>query len=193
MKVGREINAEQPPVLWEDIIIPGTPRQGPIVWLKRTFELASKDRFCHYNLHFGMANFECKVLINGMSAGDHFGGFTPFNFDITPFVHSGTNILLVRVTDDRAIQGDYRIGAGLVLPASSTKAYIAPAGSTTGLWGIVDSVELRVYPQVHISDIYVKSSVKDEILYAEITIRNTSQNMSSPPIYRFGKTTFPDY
>ncbi|MHB0999986.1 MAG: glycoside hydrolase family 2 protein [Armatimonadota bacterium] len=196
-EAGREVYAEQPPSTWEETTVPGTPRVGPTAWLRRDFDLSDLDSSHCFILHFDMVNFACKVFVNGTADGEHFGGFTPFDIDITSFVRSGTNTVLVRVTDDQAIQGDYLIGAALIPPSSGTKAYIAPAGSTTGLWGIVGSVELRVFPQVYISDIYVKPSVACRSVSVEVTIRNTSKNdfhgSLSPVVADKGKEvlTFP--
>src|SRR2546426_995303 len=44
-------------------------------------------------------DYACAVWINGGLAGMHAGGFDPFTFDITAFLRSGSNDLLLGVTD----------------------------------------------------------------------------------------------
>ena len=53
-------------------------------------------------LHFGAANYRASVYLNGLLRGEHEGGFTPFNFDITEDVKSGENLLVVKVDNRRA-------------------------------------------------------------------------------------------
>jgi len=48
-------------------------------------------------LHFGGINYEADVWVNGHRAGEIRGAFERGVFDITPFVHAGTNALAVRV------------------------------------------------------------------------------------------------
>lgn len=69
------------------------------LWERRTFEVPSEWNGQRVLLHFGAVDYECAVWINGGLAGMHAGGFDPFTFDITPFLRSGSNNLLVGVTD----------------------------------------------------------------------------------------------
>ena len=50
-------------------------------------------------LHFGAADQQAQVFINGQEAGSHTGGYLPFSFDITELLQPGENELLVRVQD----------------------------------------------------------------------------------------------
>jgi len=50
-------------------------------------------------LHFGAVDSSCVVRLNGETIGSHQGGYTPFSFDISPLIHSGSNELIVEVTD----------------------------------------------------------------------------------------------
>lgn len=42
---------------------------------------------------------ECELYVNGKPAGHHQGGYTGFEFDITPFVHAGKNQIAIRVNN----------------------------------------------------------------------------------------------
>jgi beta-galactosidase/beta-glucuronidase len=49
----------------------------------RKFELSPEWKGKRIILHFGAVDYQCKVYINGKYAGNHVGGNTPFQFDIT--------------------------------------------------------------------------------------------------------------
>ncbi|MEM1181665.1 MAG: glycoside hydrolase family 2 TIM barrel-domain containing protein [Acidobacteriota bacterium] len=70
------------------------------VWYRRLFE-AEKEPGRRLFLHFGAVNYEARVWLNGESLGFHRGGFTPFGFEITPLVRSGSNSLVVKVDNKR--------------------------------------------------------------------------------------------
>lgn len=50
-------------------------------------------------LHFGAVDYECKVVLNGKLVGEHKGGYTPFTFDVTPYILDGENDLRLEVKD----------------------------------------------------------------------------------------------
>ena len=50
-------------------------------------------------LHFGAVDWRADVWVNGVSLGRHEGGYTPFDFDVTPALQKGVNTLRVRVWD----------------------------------------------------------------------------------------------
>lgn len=79
---------------------------------EREFELASDEVAGRVLLHFGACDYLTQVFVNGKPAGTHRGGYTSFCFDITSFVHEGTNVLTVTADDDTA-------GREGSLPASS--------------------------------------------------------------------------
>src|SRR5260370_22869879 len=41
------------------------------------------------------------VFVNGVKVGEHSGGFTPFQFEITANVHGKGNVIVVKVDDQR--------------------------------------------------------------------------------------------
>jgi beta-glucuronidase len=72
------------------------------VWYKRTFDFAksSKNRLF---IHFGAANYHASVYLNGEELGQHEGGFTPFDFEITDRVRTQDNFLILRVNNTRGM------------------------------------------------------------------------------------------
>jgi beta-glucuronidase len=71
------------------------------MWFKRDFKLEKKPE-TRYVLYFGAVNYDAKVWVNGQKAGDHIGGYTPFNFDITGIAKDGDNFVVVKVDNKRA-------------------------------------------------------------------------------------------
>jgi len=70
------------------------------VWYKRSFNCnkATKKRVF---VHFGAANYRAFVYLNGEELGEHTGGFTPFDFEITDRIRAEGNFLVVRVNNTR--------------------------------------------------------------------------------------------
>ncbi len=70
------------------------------VWYKRTFEVPAKWKGKSLLLHFGAVDWKADVWLNDIKIGSHTGGYTPFSFDITPFLTKNTQQkLVVRVWD----------------------------------------------------------------------------------------------
>ncbi len=57
------------------------------------------DKLSNYLLHFQAVDYECDVYINNQFVGNHRGGYTSFNFDVTKFLVLGKNTLVVDVRD----------------------------------------------------------------------------------------------
>ncbi|MDR0939271.1 MAG: beta-glucuronidase [Mediterranea sp.] len=70
------------------------------LWFRRQFQYVPKAGTRVY-LYFAGANYDTKVYLNGEKAGEHEGGYTPFNLDVTDLVKPGRNSLVVKVDDKR--------------------------------------------------------------------------------------------
>lgn len=70
------------------------------IWYRRKFEYHLKEGRRAF-LHFGAANYDARVYLNGEALGRHVGGFTPFQFEITKRVKDGENSLVVKVDNKR--------------------------------------------------------------------------------------------
>lgn len=70
------------------------------LWYKRSFTVPSKWKNKKVLLHFGAVDWKSEIWVNDILVGSHKGGFTPFYFDITPFLHTAPNQeVVVRVWD----------------------------------------------------------------------------------------------
>lgn len=73
--------------------------EGPL-WYKKSFSYQKRPHTRTF-VYFGAANYRARVYLNGRSLGEHQGGFTPFNFEITDTVREGDNFVVVEVNDAR--------------------------------------------------------------------------------------------
>ena len=70
------------------------------LWYKRTFTVPSKWKGKDVMLNFGAVDWKAEVFVNDVLVGSHKGGYTPFSFNITPFLKgAGAQKLVVRVWD----------------------------------------------------------------------------------------------
>ena len=73
--------------------------EGP-VWYERSFSYHKREHTRVF-VSFGAANYSARVYLNGEALGEHEGGFTPFNFEITDKIHEGDNFFVVEVNNAR--------------------------------------------------------------------------------------------
>jgi len=70
------------------------------IWYKKSFDYQRRPNTRLF-VYFGAANYQADVYLNGQKLGQHEGGFTPFNFEITNLVQSTGNFLIVKVDNKR--------------------------------------------------------------------------------------------
>ena len=99
-------------------------------------------------LHFGAVDQQCKVFVNDSLAGEHIGGYLPFDFDITNLVFTDKeNTITVEVSD----------------PLDIELAYGKQTKNRGGMWytpvsGIWQSVWLEAVPFEHVKDMRLTPS-----------------------------------
>ncbi|MBI9013953.1 MAG: glycoside hydrolase family 2 protein [Clostridiales bacterium] len=81
------------------------------------------------------------VFINGHFVDQHLGGYTPFEYDLTPYIKNGDNVLTVKV-DSRELEN--------IPPFGGQIDYL-----TYG--GIYREVELRIYDQTYIKHVRIET------------------------------------
>ena len=77
--------------------------EGP-VWYRREFEYHKRPGMRVF-VYFGAANYRAAVYLNGEKLGEHEGGFTAFNFEVTSLLREGGNFLIVEVNNARWADG----------------------------------------------------------------------------------------
>ncbi|HMQ45650.1 MAG TPA: beta-galactosidase, partial [Mariniflexile sp.] len=103
-------------------------------WYKKTIPMQTVDENKNYILYFEAANITTNVYVNGKEAGKHIGGYIGFEIDITNFVKTGTNEVLVRV--DNSFNPE-------VIPSQQSDFFIY-GGITRDVW-------LLTVPKNHIA------------------------------------------
>ncbi|MEZ0286328.1 MAG: glycoside hydrolase family 2 protein [Candidatus Paceibacterota bacterium] len=70
-----------------------------VVWYARTFAVPADWQCKDVLIHFGAVDYRSTVWVNGQEVGHNQGGHVPFSFDLSPYLQSGDNRLVVRVED----------------------------------------------------------------------------------------------
>jgi beta-glucuronidase len=117
------------------------------VWYKKSFDYNKKENTRLF-LYVGAANYQSIIYINGEKVGEHIGGFTPFNFDITDKIKDGENIVVIKVDNKRLAEG---------VPTLNTDWW--------NYGGITRDVELIETSQTFIRDYFIqlKKGTTDQI------------------------------
>jgi len=118
------------------------------VWYRRGFVLTGEQAGERTLLHFGAVDYRCEVWVNGEKAGEHTGGYSSFEFDISALVRAGENTLVVYAEDDNR-SGKQPIGKQCTRYHSEACSYTR----TTGIWQTV----------------WLEFTPRDAISYAKIT------------------------
>lgn len=114
-----------------------------MVWYRRGFTLPEAWNGGRTFLHFGAVDYQATLYINGHKAGTHQGGYSSFCFDITDFLSSGENVIIL-CAQDTLRTGDQPRGKQSAEFASHGCEYTR----TTGIW---QTVWLEHRPNAHIA------------------------------------------
>ena len=74
------------------------------IWYKKSFQYKKRNNKRVF-LYFGAANYNAIVYLNGEKLGEHTGGFTPFDFEITDKIKNGHNFVVVKADNKRLRDG----------------------------------------------------------------------------------------
>lgn len=147
-----EYSFEKSPTLW----VPGdwNSQDGKLlyyegtIWYRKTFTYNKRNSANRVYVHFGAANYETDVYLNGKKLGKHIGGFTPFNYEITSLLNAEKNSLVVKVDNKRKRDG---------VPTLNTDWW--------NYGGITRDVRIVEEPETFITDYFIqlKKGSKTEI------------------------------
>lgn len=127
------------------------------LWYKRTFTVPRDWNKKQVMLNFGAVDRIATVFVNGKKVGSHEGGYDAFSFDITDFLKSGENTLVVGAWDPN----DGRAASGKN----------GPHGDYTFSSGIWQSVWMEPVEKEHISHIKLIPDLKGNRL--EVTVASS--------------------
>lgn len=157
--------------------------ENNVVWYERSFTVPSGWKGKDILLHFGAVDWQADVWINDIKIGSHTGGYTAFNFNITPYLNPrGDQKLVVRVWDptDESFQ-------------PRGKQVTNPGGiwytAVTGIWQTVwiEPVEknyiksIKTTPDIDLRKVNVEisSSVIGSGNYAEVRVTDEGRTVAS--------------
>lgn len=133
--------------------------RNPVGSYRRSFNLDDIDSGSRYILHFGGVDSAMYVWVNGQRVGYSQNSDSPAEFDITDFLTKGENSIAVEV---------YRWCDGSYLEDQD-------------MWrlsGIFRSVGILRWPDVHISDYFIRSSLNDALDNGEVALTVDVSNLS---------------
>ena len=140
-------------------------RPNPVGSYRRTFVLPETWRDRRVFVHFAGVKSAMYVWLNGHKVGYSQGSMTPAEFDITPFVHEGRNVLAVEV---------YRWSDGSYLEDQDFWR----------LSGIYRDVFLFATPPVYVRDFAVRTDLDEKYRHARwhlsVVIRNDGEQPTAP-------------
>lgn len=114
------------------------------LWYKHTFTISKDWKNKNILLHFGGVDWKTELWLNDIKIGGHQGGYTPFFFDITPFIsNSGSQKLVVKVWDPTN-EGYQPRGKQVIKPGG---IFYTPV---TGIW---QTVWLEAVNTTHITEL----------------------------------------
>ncbi len=132
---------------------PFTPDSA--LWYRRSLEITPKPGK-RYLLNFEAVDYQSSVWVNGKKVGAHSGGNLPFSFDVTKTLQSGTNMLLVRVTD--ATDTAWQLH-GKQMPKPHGIFYTAVSGIWQTAW-------LEEVPELHIRNLKITPKIDGTVAIA---------------------------
>ena len=135
------------------------------LWYKTTFSVPSAWKGKRLMLNFEAVDWKAEDLVNDIKTGSHTGGYTHFSFDVTPYLKSGANSLVVRVED--ATDNDFQ---------PRGKQVSKPNGIWyTAVSGIWQSVWIEPVALAHITDYNVVSSINDKAINVSVDAAGTQE------------------
>ncbi|WP_293952188.1 MULTISPECIES: glycoside hydrolase family 2 protein [unclassified Sphingobacterium] len=162
----------------ESILVPYCPesylsgiqrKQEINLWYHRNFELPKHWKGKDIILHFGAVDHDATVFVNGKKAGNHSGGYDSFWINITEFLKSGTNNIVVAAHDKN--DGKYPSGKN------------GPRGDYTFSSGIWQTVWIEPVNKSYIQGIKLLPKVAESQLKLQV---NTSQKSKVTAIVSVG-------
>ncbi len=136
------------------------------LWYKRTFTVPSNWKDKDVLLHFGAVDWKTEVFVNDVKVGTHTGGYTPFSFNITPFLTSGDQKLVVKVWDPTN---------------DGYQARGKQINNPNGIWytpvsGIWQTVWLEPVNNKHIANIKTVPNIDNGVLNVKVCAENAASD-----------------
>lgn len=121
-----------------------------VAWYWRTFAAPALAAGHCLLIRFGAVDYKATVYVNGQKAGEHEGGYLPFEIDATPFLRTGENQLALRVVDPGAKPAEVEGIRYAEIPHGKQDWYV----QTSGPW---QSVELEDRSKTRVGTMHIRA------------------------------------
>jgi beta-glucuronidase len=170
----------------ETLIVPGdwnTQRPELLyyegtVWYRKKF-VYHLEKGKRLFLYFGAINYETTVYLNGDKIGNHVGGYTPFNFEVSEKMQDGENSLVIMVNNERHPDGvpesvfDWWNFGGITrpvtlieTPATFIRDYSVQLSNNdknlVNGWVQIDGVNKNALVDVEIPELKIRTTIKTD-------------------------------
>ena len=154
----------------------------PCVRYQRNINIPAEWNGKKILLHFGAADYETKVYVDGKMVGEHKGAGSSFNFDITSYVKAGQQAnLVVRVYDN--LRGGMQPGG-----KQCTALYSAGCSYTrvTGIW---QTVWMEAVNEQALKNVFAIPDIDQQQLVVRPEFYNEGNNNTLTVEVKDGKKT----
>lgn len=121
------------------------------VWYRRDLDIPSEWKGKRVILHIDACDYATTVYVNGQFVGDHRGGYTSFQFDITDKLRDENNYVTVYALDD--IRSGKQVAGKQSPKLASHECYYT---RTTGIW---QTVWLEAVESAHVKSYKVYANI----------------------------------
>ena len=87
--------------------------EGGIGWYRKSFFIKDVEKNKRYQLYVGGAYMNSDVYLNGEKVGGHRYGYSPYFVDISKYLKSGKNVVVIRVDNSKQKNCRWYSGSGL--------------------------------------------------------------------------------
>ena len=149
-------------------------------WYRRKIDLSDRGNQ-RVLLHFEAVFHTSHIFINGKYVGNHFGGYTPFSFDITDYLTEGETEILLHC------KGDPR---NPKQPSGKQSSDYEPNGCyydrNSGIWA---PVWIEYVPKTYIKDIRYSCDIVNRRVIATVEIEGSDSGQLTVDTSFAGKDT----
>jgi len=124
------------------------------VWYRKKIKIPERWKRKRIFLNFGAVDFKSSIWINENFLGTHFGGYTPFKFEITDYLKRNENFIVLNAYDDNRTN---------LQPCGKQSAKYYSYGTrytrTTGIW---QTVYLTATGESYIEKVKIFPDIENE-------------------------------
>jgi hypothetical protein len=156
-----EVNKIRVPYCPESVLSGIQRKQEINMWYRRSFEVPAGWKNKQVIIHFDAVAHHATIFVNGHKAGVHAGSYDAFSFNITPFLTTGKNTVVVAAYD----LNDGRVPSGKS----------GPRGDYTFCSGIWQTVWLEPVNKSYIDNIRLLPDLANNRLKVQVNTQGSGK------------------